>query len=117
MNNNNNNEEEIDYDTIYADHIKEMKQKHDFKLSKPVEVKSVEQKKVEQDEDAKKEMETVYKALSTKYCICNHKQKEHAQGYGNCSHEGTRLFRGSLQTFKCECIQFVSIADQAEVNF
>jgi alpha/beta superfamily hydrolase len=112
-NNENNNEEEIDYDTIYADHIKEMREEHDKKMSIPVQVKAKDQESMT-DEKEKKEQQLIHQELSKVYCACKHKQSKHEDnGTGKCKHQATQFFKGKLVTYECECPQFISLSDQA----
>ena len=105
------------YDEVFEEHLAKKKQQRDMKKMVPMEVHSVPQKKIDEDEEQKKEQETVYRSLAPLYCICNHRKREHVMGVANCQHQGTRMFKGSLQTFECECKEFVSIKDQAEITF
>ena len=105
-----NKDEEIDYDTIYADHIAKMNEKHDKKMSVPVQVKAKDPETFAESE--KKEQEIIQKELDKVYCICNHKRNKHENETGQCKHQATQFFKNKLMTWQCECTQFVSRTDQ-----
>src|SRR5687767_10837936 len=110
---NNPEEPEYDYDEIFGDHIKEMKQKHEQKHSTPVNVKAKPQQEIDKDEQERNEQQLIHKELSKIYCICKHKQSKHTlEGYGPCTFSTTRFWKGKLQEMQCDCQQFASIEEQ-----
>lgn len=75
----------------------------------PLQVKSI-----PDDEIDKKEMETIYRELSKKYCICKHKKEKHYKEEYQCEYKATRFFDGHMEEFVCQCSLYESLESAAE---
>lgn len=79
--------------------------------NKPLGVKAV-----SLEDTDKKEMEAVYRELSKRYCVCQHKKEVHVNGEYECKFSGMTFSQGYIQEYQCQCNLFQSIEGSATLT-